>query len=76
MKNVDELKFPTFQKVLKSPTVNREHERMWITLCFRMAMKLLQTGLINLHDHGNSTTEKLLKECKGAAELPDTTNQV
>ena len=67
--NVDELKFPTLQQV----EMKRPQERMWITLHFRMAMYLLETGLIHLHDRSDAGMERLLKECKAAGELPDAT---
>ena len=59
MKAIPELKFAQE----KLDRFDRIEKRMWATLCFKLAMVLTYGvyGLSTLHQHGNKSTEELLK---------------
>lgn len=66
MEEVEELKFPTLLRSEKG--FDRLQERLWTTLCLRLALKLLETGLIQLHDRGMGRMERLLKKYQTATK--------
>ena len=67
-KFVEELRFPH-----SHDSFNREQKRLWVTLCFRLGMKLTEIGLLLLHKRGDENTNNLLQEFEERASHADAT---
>lgn len=70
MEEVEELKFPTLLRSEKG--FDRLQERLWTTLCLRLALKLLETGLMQLHDRGIGRMKRLLTNYEEATKEGNT----
>ena len=67
--DIEELRFP-----YSHDSFSREQKRLWATLCFRLAMKLTDSGLLDLHTCvRDGTTNKLLQEFRSEASHTNTT---